>query len=104
MSEPHDDEEAKTSPAGRCTLQIVFNVLEDEEDPNHQVVASNIGESATHDQLEEAPEQNLPVKSRQPHVLKDEDGNEKKYGSALGLLTRKFVDLLHVRLCYIYHC
>jgi hypothetical protein len=36
------------------------------------------------------------VKTRQPHVLKDSQGNEKKYGSALGLLTRKFVDLLHV--------
>lgn len=36
------------------------------------------------------------LKSRQCHVMTDKEGNEKKYGSALGLLTRKFVDLLQV--------
>lgn len=34
---------------------------------------------------------------RQPHVLLDDKGNEKTFGSALGLLTRKFVDILQVR-------
>jgi hypothetical protein len=38
----------------------------------------------------------IPNKSRQPHVFKDFDGNEKVFGSALGLLTRKFVDLIFV--------
>jgi hypothetical protein len=33
-------------------------------------------------------------KSRQNHVFMDQDGNEKKFGSALGLLTAKFVDMI----------
>jgi E2F/DP family winged-helix DNA-binding domain len=33
-------------------------------------------------------------KSRQPHVLTDSQGNAKTFGSALGLLTRKFMDML----------
>lgn len=36
--------------------------------------------------------------SRGVHILKDAEGNERKFGSALGLLTRQFIDLLHVSL------
>eukprot|EP00977_Amphora_coffeiformis_P023364 scaffold13126_cov175-Amphora_coffeaeformis.AAC.3 len=32
--------------------------------------------------------------ARQPHVFQDARGNEKTFGSALGLLTRKFMDIL----------
>ena len=38
-----------------------------------------------------------PSSSRQAHVLLDAQGNEKSFGSALGLLTRKFMDMLMVR-------
>ena len=31
------------------------------------------------------------------HILRDAEGTEKKFGSALGLLTRQFLDLLQVR-------
>jgi hypothetical protein len=37
------------------------------------------------------------VTRKHPFILKDQDGNEKSFGSALGLLTRKFVNLIHVR-------
>lgn len=37
------------------------------------------------------------VTRKHPFILKDPDGNEKSFGSALGLLTRKFVNLIHVR-------
>jgi E2F/DP family winged-helix DNA-binding domain len=33
-------------------------------------------------------------KSRQPHILTDSQGTAKTFGSALGLLTRKFMDML----------
>jgi hypothetical protein len=36
-------------------------------------------------------------KSRQPHVLQDAQGRERTFGSALGLLTRQFMDVLMVR-------
>jgi hypothetical protein len=36
------------------------------------------------------------VTRKHPFILKDPDGNEKSFGSALGLLTRKFVNLIHV--------
>ena len=35
-------------------------------------------------------------KSRQNHVFLDQDGNEKRFGSALGLLTARFVDMILV--------
>jgi hypothetical protein len=38
------------------------------------------------------------VTRKQPFILMDEQGNEKSFGSALGLLTRKFVNLIHVSL------
>jgi hypothetical protein len=40
-----------------------------------------------------------PNKSRQPHVFVDLKGREKVFGSALGLLTRKFIDLILVSAC-----
>lgn len=40
---------------------------------------------------------NAKPSARGLHILRDADGTEKKFGSALGLLTRQFVDLLQVR-------
>ena len=39
---------------------------------------------------------NAKPSARGLHILKDADGTERKFGSALGLLTRQFVDLLQV--------
>ena len=38
-------------------------------------------------------------KSRQNHVFLDSNGKEKKFGSALGLLTARFIDMILVRVC-----
>jgi hypothetical protein len=38
------------------------------------------------------------VTRKQPFILQDTEGNEKSFGSALGLLTRKFVNIIHVRI------
>lgn len=40
--------------------------------------------------------QALPVKSRQAHLFTDKNGNHKKFGSALGLLTARFVQMILV--------
>jgi hypothetical protein len=53
--------------------------------------------------LESEPRQATPSsrsaasKSRQPHVLQDDQGRGRTFGSALGLLTRQFMDVLMVR-------
>ena len=51
------------------------------------------------DFMEDLPDTPTPknrYKSRQPHVHTDTLGNEKTFGSALGLLTRKFLDIIYV--------
>lgn len=104
MSEPSRKDDEKISeyiPGFGVSPQIHVNVLprDDEGAAAAAAVVANQVDGATEPPLLDVPVATLPdstVKSRQPHVLKDEYGNEKKYGSALGLLTRKFVDLIHV--------
>ena len=50
-----------------------------------------------------AAAESLPPPARGLHILKDADGNVKKFGSALSLLARKFIDMLQVLLRYC-HC
>jgi hypothetical protein len=44
------------------------------------------------------------VTRKHPFILTDPEGNEKSFGSALGLLTRKFVNLIHVRRLLHFEC
>jgi len=46
----------------------------------------------------DAAESLVPPPARGLHILKDADGNVKKFGSALSLLARKFIDMLQVLL------
>jgi hypothetical protein len=45
------------------------------------------------------PNCNSNSSNRSSHVFVDDDGTEKSFGSALGLLTKKFVHLIQVRCC-----
>lgn len=58
--------------------------------PSHDGEASTMVE-------DKKPAPSTNTSSRQPHVLTDDRGVEKTFGSALGLLTRRFMDVVLVR-------
>lgn len=63
-------------------------------------IASNTASlgSATAGADPSSPFVNRSPRSRQPSTLKGKDGKERTFGSALGLLCRKFIDMLFVSL------
>lgn len=92
-------------PAAVSSPQVLLKIAEQQEDSNQPAVSNGELSSLAHlgDPLFVSTAQgNKPSsKSRQPHVLTDEQGNEKTYGSALGMLTRKFLDLIQVRIILV---
>ena len=113
MSKPQDDKtnlEAISSPEVHLKIASEAEAPKAEEESTEKATeketaaASNASAAAAAAGIAINPflstSKSSGVKSRQPHVLTNPDGTEKTFGSALGLLTRRFVNLLHVRSLY----
>jgi len=109
MSNPQDD---KTNPEAISSPEVHLKIASEAEAPKEEeetaekgtekdAAASNASAAAAAAGIAINPflstSKSSGVKSRQPHVLTNPDGSEKTFGSALGLLTRRFVNLLLVR-------
>jgi len=93
MSAPQPNDKAQT--AAVAGPQIYIQLVQPSVPPAAAAAAA-APPAAPAESNEETSNAKKPASSRGLHILKDAEGNERKFGSALGLLTRQFIDLLHV--------
>jgi hypothetical protein len=88
MSTPLSDDFSKAQPVAFADGSEISVAMPPAFDPTSAGEPAEVGDADDSG--------NAKPSARGLHILKDEDGTERKFGSALGLLTRQFVDLLQV--------